>query len=479
MNFPNWLNRSRPTSLLGVAVHADEVVMMTVRRVGGECRVERFRTLPLGAALWLESPQAAGQQLAQALKENGMTDKRCVVRLPLSWAMAAPIELPDLTGDDLNGFLELRAEREFAYVPGDAALAHHENSGEDNPLRCTLAAIAQRHLRAILQALEVAGRTPLSISIGAGICPDVANRSPRPTLNVCPTPNGVNLVITASQELLGFRHVESGAANEEEGHPLAPEELLREIRFTRGRAPAPVRDSLDSVRFHGPEGVAGELFRECESGLRDARWSEVERVPYRAVPTPDGPLPQNGEGALEAACRFLVGEDAHFEFLPTRISRAQSWINRYGKGKRRQTIIAGSALVAIVALAAFVHSRYLRSLENRWSAIQPRVEALEEIQQNIRGFRPWFDDDVPTLRLVEGVTKAFPEEGSLWAKTLEIKPGPVVTCSGLARNNQAILDTLDRLRQIPGVKGLKVRQVRGDNPIQFSFQFNWKNEPET
>lgn len=479
MNPPKWLQKSRPNSLLGLAIRRDELAVVMVRRVGDDCRVERSFTVPVTMVQIEQSPEDAAQQLAAALKEHGLAEKRCVVRLPLAWGLAARIDVPDLAPADLQSYLELRAEKEFAYLPGEAALAFRRPTVAQAVPRATLVAVAQRRIKAVQRVLEVAGRKALSISLGLGICPAAARKDPAPALNVCPTPAGLDLVVTAGEDLLAFRHLEASHAGEEHGPPLLADELAREIRLTRGRLPAEIRDAVQTVRFHGPDGLVGGLLAACEAPLRDLGWPTVERAPHRAVPTPDGPLPLAGEGALEAACRLLAGEAALFEFLPPQVSRAQVLLNRYGKGKRRQTIMAASTVVALIALVTLVHRGRLASLEKRWKAMAPQVNTLEQVQRDIRHFRPWFDNTVPTLRILDQVTAAFPEEGTIWAKTFEIKSGPVVSCSGLARNNQVLLETLDRLRQVAGVTDLKVRQVRGENPIQFSFQFAWQHEPET
>jgi len=95
------------------------------------------------------------------------------------------------------------------------------------------------------------------------------------------------------------------------------------------------------------------------------------------------------------------------------------------------------------------------------------------MQQFIRRFRPWFDDSFPNLSILRRVTEAFPAEGVVTAKTVEIRELTAVTCSGVARDNQAFLKMLDQLRATREVGGLKVDQVRGKTPLQFTVNFQW------
>jgi hypothetical protein len=115
----------------------------------------------------------------------------------------------------------------------------------------------------------------------------------------------------------------------------------------------------------------------------------------------------------------------------------------------------------------------LTRLESRWAAIHPQVEELDELQQRIRKYRPWFDTSMNSLTALQGLAESFPEDGRVTAKTVVIRNLASVTCTGTARDNQSLLDTLDQLRAIPGIGEMKVDQIRGKSPLQFAFNFQW------
>ena len=111
--------------------------------------------------------------------------------------------------------------------------------------------------------------------------------------------------------------------------------------------------------------------------------------------------------------------------------------------------------------------------------MSPTVTELEDLQQQIRKFRPWFDESFRTLSILRKLTEAFPEDGVVTAKTFEIRELSSVSCSGVARDNQAFLRMLDQLRATKEIAELKVDSVRGGDsvrgrtPIQFTFNFHW------
>jgi Tfp pilus assembly protein PilN len=115
----------------------------------------------------------------------------------------------------------------------------------------------------------------------------------------------------------------------------------------------------------------------------------------------------------------------------------------------------------------------LLRLRSQWSAMSAKAGELEGLQNQIRQYRPWFDDSFQSLSIMRQLTKAFPEDGAVTAKTVEIHEGNVVSCSGTARDNTALLRTLSQLRAADGVTDLKVDNIRGKSPMQFTFDFHW------
>ena len=105
--------------------------------------------------------------------------------------------------------------------------------------------------------------------------------------------------------------------------------------------------------------------------------------------------------------------------------------------------------------------------------MEPKVRELDTMQQQIRQFRPWFDDSFRSLTILRKLTEAFPEDGTVSAKTLEIRDLTSVTCSGTARDSAALLKMFDQLRSKKEIFELKLPQSKGESPLQFTFNFQW------
>ena len=65
------------------------------------------------------------------------------------------------------------------------------------------------------------------------------------------------------------------------------------------------------------------------------------------------------------------------------------------------------------------------------------------------------------------------------AKTLEIRDLSTVTVTGVAQNNQSYISLFDKIRNIPEVTDMKTDMLRGQSPVQFTFNFQWEGGPSS
>jgi len=117
----------------------------------------------------------------------------------------------------------------------------------------------------------------------------------------------------------------------------------------------------------------------------------------------------------------------------------------------------------------------LVQLRAQWNGMKSRVDDLNALQGLISQYRPWFDDSYRALSILRELSLVFPETGAVTAKTIELRDGNIVSCTGTAENNTALLRTLGQLREADTVSDLKVEQIRGKSPMQFTFEFQWGN----
>jgi hypothetical protein len=301
----------------------------------------------------------------------------------------------------------------------------------------------------------------VSITLGLDRClPEVHSTSPG-AMHFLANGRHVDVVIAAGGGIVSLRSLPLLPADAKARTSFDVEGIGREIRLTLGRLPNDIRSQIQQARFTGPETSASELFE----GTREP----LDRLGIRSF-APDLDAPGTAVGA---ARRHLMGEPLPFEFVPPQAHRWQAVIKRFDTQRRRWLIIAGLALIVLPVLAYSLRAHQERRLESEWTRIQPVVAELEVVQANIRQFRSWFDTTPRSLLIFEGLVSAFPETGDVWAKTIEFREGGRLACAGLARDQDAWMDFLARLRGRPEFSDVQVQQVRGEDPVQFTFTCTW------
>ena len=239
-----------------------------------------------------------------------------------------------------------------------------------------------------------------------------------------------------------------------------------------GQLPADLGDSVKRIRIFGPRDQVQELADEIRprfesGGLKVEMVSTYPPNEFgRAIP-PESAVSR----AFSLAARQLVGRDDPFEFLPPKISAWQRATSKYAPGKLRK-LAAAAAMVVLLAIGLFSYQQWqLHSLRSQWSAMASKVQDLEKVTGKISQYRPWFDTSFRCLTILKDLTAAFPEDGSLTAKTVEIRDMNAVSCAGNAQNYGAVAKTIHDLGTVKGVTNFNY-QIRGKSPMQFTLDYH-------
>lgn len=461
--------RQRLNSVVGLALDGARLEGVWLRRTNGSMRIEKAFAALLTLDPLTAEPELVGREIRNHLDAAGIRERDCVVGLPLKWALTAQAELPELTEADRASFLTLEAERNF---PCDAATLHichslYQAGGKQHAL---LVGIPRTHLLGLEKALRAARLKPCSFGLAAAWTAG----STAGDLALFIGESTVALRLVAGGGIAALRSLEGTLVSEGSRQRLESGIVARELRITLGQLPADLRQAVHTVRIFGPRELAQQLADELELLLESrglkfevvARYSGSEFGLHLPPDTAVSP-------ALNLAAERLAGRPAVFEFLPPHVTAWQRLTSHQALGKYR---LVGAAAAAALLLAggAFGYQQWqLTRLSREWSAMAPRVKELELVQQQIKQYRPWFDESLRSLSVLRQLTLAFPDDGVVSAKAVEIRDGQRVTCTGVARENSALLKTWDRMRTNPAVSDLKVEQIRGKAPMQFTFNFQW------
>lgn len=463
-----WFQKQRPQSVLGLSFDGPRVEAVVLRRTNGSVELGPTAAGTLPGDVRQADVAATAQALRGLLDAAEIRERHCVVALPAECLLSLQNLLPELSDEDTESLLQLEAENGFAYSPDLLAIARSRFRVEGAPAAVTQLALQSEHLAKLEQVCKAAKLIPVSFTPGVTAQQPAKSAAGAGVVALFVGDNQVTLLISAGGGVVALRTLALGEGGN------AGDTLGRELRITLGQLAAAVREDLTRLRLFGEGPVADCLASDLALGTagwglkleRVTRWESGEF----GVQAPEA-LPVNAATAV--AARWLARTSAGLEYLPPRISAWQQFAGKAGSGKLVISGQVAAGLAAFVMLAFAWQQVQLLSLGSKWQAMSAKVRELEVIQQQIRRFRPWYDESVRSLSILRQLTDSFPENGDVTAKTIELRDSGLVICTGTASDNAALLKALDRLRAAEEVSEVQVDQLRGRSPLQFTFNFQW------
>ena len=467
--------RKRSLSVLSLSFDGSQLDGVVVRRTNGSVQLLQTFNATLSLNPLTADPELVGREIRNHLDAAGIREKHCLACIPAKWALTVSTDIPQLPEEDIENFLQIETERGFAsdITTLRVATSRFKSGGKQY---ATSIGVPNAHSDRLEKALTHAKLKPVSFSPGISVLEAPESKWSEGVLALLIGESQIDLQITAGGGVAAFRTVEGCIESEGASKAIQFDRLLREIRITLGQLPTGVGDAIRSVCIYGPRELAERLAADCRTRLESLKLEVAVVSNYRpgefdvTIPTGAAVSP-----ALSFAVRWLSGSAIKFDFLPPKITQWQQMIRKYSSGRLQ---MVGSLVAAIVFLTggAFAFQQWqLSSLQGQWAAMSRKVAELDDVQHQIRQYGPWFDESFRCLNILKLLTEAFPEEPSVSAKLIEIRNTAVVTCSGTAQNTAAFLKTRAQLQATEGVTDLKVDQMRGKSPVEFTFDFHWND----
>jgi len=464
------MNMRQPSNLVGLTFDGGILNAVELKRSNGSVQVLKQLTAPLTLDPLRDEPELVGREIRNLLNGAHISTKRGVAGVPAFWALTVHTKLPAIESNDLASFLEIESERGFACNIDELQIASKTSRNEGGESYATLIGVPRSYLERLEAVLVAAQLKPVSLAIGVLALPEA--QSGTITAEIADT--RINLLLGTSSGVAALRTIEGAFDSEGAEKRVQGELLARELRITLGQLPAELRQGIRQLNIFGERRFAEQLLSDIQARVRGL---ELEARHIAAYNGPHHGLSIHGDApvsaALSLAVQFLSSPGDAFEFLRP---KPTVWEQVASKYSSRRLAYAGAAAAIILLLlgGAFLYQELqLSRLQNQWAGMKTKVTELEELQNKARQFRPWHDPALGTMNIMRRVTEAFREDGVVSAKIIEIRDGSVISCAGTARDNQSLLKTIDRLRGTPQVRDLRVDQIRGKAPLQFTFNFQW------
>ncbi len=466
------LKPNRANSLLGLSLDGSQLEGVVLRRSNGSVRLGGTLSASLALDVLSAEPELAGREIRNHLEAAKIRERRCVVCLPLGWALASRTMLPDLPDADVASLLDIEAERSFPYAPEALMIARsrsHLPGGEKSAIQI---AVPREQVLRLEKVLRVARLDPVYFSFGLPALQ--TSESSDGTIALAVNENSVGLQVSAGSGLLALRSLGDAIETDGAQKRIYADVVARELRITLGTFSDQARAAVRKLRVFGSGPLATRLYQElrprAESmGLVVEQVARPDLADLRVQLPTDAPV----SPAFCLAARVLAGQPPRLDFLPPRLNAWEKLAARYSSKKLAYAGALAAAAVFLVGMVFLYQQIRLSRLQSQWAGMSGKVRELDQLQQQIKQYRPWFDDSFRSLSILRRLTQAFPEEGTLTARNIEIRATAPVTCTGTARDTQALMKTLDELRNASEIADVQLDQLRGNSPVQFTFNFSW------
>ena len=471
----NFRKRKKLAGVLGLALDGSRLDGVVLRRhVNGSLQLQQSFSAALTLDPLTAEPELVGREIRNQLDAAGVRERHCIFGVPLKWVLTAHTELPPLPEADAASLLQMEAERGFPTDVATLQLANSRCPLSAGKQHVTLAGIPNAHLVALEQVLAAAKLKPASFALGLAALQPPAGENSNGVLALAIGESQVSLQITCGGGIAALRGLEGAIEDEAGRRKLQADLVAREARITLGQLPVELRDTVKRIRIFGPRELAQQLADEMELRIEPMGLN----VEIAAAYQPDEfgvqlPPEASVSPAFSLAARLLAGQKPVFEFLPPKLTLIEQFAAKYSSGRLR-TVGAVAAGIAVLAGGLFfIQQIQLWRLRSQWKAMSAKVGELQAVQARVHQYGPWFDESFRDLAILRQLSLAFPEDGAVTAKTIEIQADNAVSCSGNARDNAALRDTLGKLGRADGVSGLKVDLIHGKAPMQFTFDFQY------
>jgi hypothetical protein len=470
------ISKQRPSSILALALDGNRLEAVTVRRSNNALQVKEFVTASLALSPLGGDPALVGREIRNHLDQAGVREKRCVVCIPGNWVLSMQTRLPDLPEADIDSFLQIEAERGFTSGHENLFIVNSRWQSASGEKFATMLAVPRNHLDTLETALRAAQLKPASFVVGLAALENSGRESGGTTLAIALGSNSLDLGAAAGGGIVVLRSldgaIETGAPQKHVDADL----VAREIRITLGQMPTGVGESIRSVKVF----ARGELARQfvndlspklLNMGLRMDSMDRASAAEFTSPPPAEIAL----SPALAAGANYVRSVASGPELMPPKVSAFKQWMaTNVAVKKVGWAGVAAGAAVLLVGGAFLVQQIQLQTWQGKFNAVDGKAADVRDALGQISKYRPWFDESYPALNILKTLATAFPQDGSVTAKTLQIHNLSEVTCSGTARDNLSYTRLVGSLGAAKGVTELTTDSLRGNPPsLQFTLKFQW------
>ena len=318
-------SKQRPSSVLGIAIDGNRLEAVVVRRSGGSLQVRQSVSAAMALAPLTGDPELVGREIRNHLETAGIRENRCVVCLPLTWVLTLQTKLPDISGPDLDSYLQIEAERGFSSGYESLFITRSMFKAPNGEKFVTLLAVPRANLDLLERALHAAKLKPRAFAMGIS-----ANQSPSQqpnsrVLTLALSSFGLELQVSGGGGIIALRSLDAAVESEGARRKVSADLVARELRITLGQLPGGFSDGPGPIKIFGEGDTMRQFVTEISPrlnalGLRVEPMDRPAAVSFDTAPKPE----IAASPVLALASAYVLSSDVGPDFLPPRSPRGAS-----------------------------------------------------------------------------------------------------------------------------------------------------------
>jgi hypothetical protein len=461
--------------MLGLAIDDSGVVATELCVRSGRAEIRAAGELVWKQELTAETAKDLGDQLRQFLQEHGFSSSRAVVGLAAKWVLAKEIDVPPAGPDALAGILSIQAERAFSLDANEMIFDYCGNASLTEKGQVLLFAVPRQIVDRIKALTESAGLRVQSVTVSALACSGALSEAdPDCGYGLYARPTYCEFWSQVGGTPQFIRHVPICRDGTPAGYAdLLTSTIQRLVLLSAGQGQSPPHqitaydacglsaETVDEINGRlGPDIVV----RDGHAGLRS-----------RGLYSPDHPEASRSVAATAVAMTSLGGTKPLVDFLNPRIGRK--------KVSRRTRLMAWASFLAVACLIGLGvvvadwqrNKADIAAYTTQLEQMSDDITAAKEIVDRVSYAGSWTSHRRSVLDCLKGLTEAFPDEPSVWAKNLALNENGTGSLFGKATSEASFYAVLDKIKENRAFTDVKMVHVRdaGRNSSEKEFQITF------
>jgi hypothetical protein len=433
--------------ILGLAIDETGVVVTELSIQSGRTQVRRTGELAWEQELTADSAKPLGQRLRQFLREQGFTARRAVVGLAAKWVLTKEVDAPAANAEVLAGMLSIQAERAFSMNADELIFDYcgRASSTDKNPI--LLLAARRQIVHHIQELTEAAGLQVQAITLSALACSKVLSEGGLASwYGLYARPTYCEFWTQSDGSPRFIKHVPMA----KNGTPAGYADLLAStVERLVLLSPMPGQTPPYRVTAYDACGLTEKLVEGLSQRLGPQITVSNGRggLPAKGLGLKDHPDEGRGIAAAAVALTGVEPEKLLVDFLNPRIGAKKAVSHKravvWGAG------VAAACFMGMIVLLAVWH-KYSSDLATAQAWLKENNTAIAAAQAKVdrdKYANSWYSQKPWFLECLKELTTAFPEEPSIWARSLALNENGTGSLVGKTTNEMVFYGIRDKLKQ--------------------------------